>query len=213
MEEQQREKRTVHDEAIQRRQERSVAKRQRIIDAAIDIFAERGYLNTDVHTIAQRCAVGKGTLYLYFASKESLFWETGCYVGERVTTALEWIKKREADPLERLREFFIEMARIFDVNPTYISIINQVRSFPREQAPERINKLKQLCIDDFLCGLFREAAEEKLIPSDDPRTYTISVINSIWGVITFYHQEDDALSLIKRVEKTLQLFLDGIKIR
>lgn len=44
-----------------------------IVDAAADIFIERGYAATRTDDIARRAGVAKGTLYLYFTTKEDLF--------------------------------------------------------------------------------------------------------------------------------------------
>jgi AcrR family transcriptional regulator len=47
-------------------------KRGRILDAALSLFAERGFHGTPVPMIAERAGVGAGTIYRYFASKEAL---------------------------------------------------------------------------------------------------------------------------------------------
>src|SRR5579859_8030320 len=47
-------------------------KRQAILDAALDLFAERGFHGTAVPLVAERAGVGAGTVYRYFASKEAL---------------------------------------------------------------------------------------------------------------------------------------------
>jgi AcrR family transcriptional regulator len=47
-------------------------KRRRILDAALAVFAERGYHGTAVPEVAQAAKVSTGTLYHYFASKELL---------------------------------------------------------------------------------------------------------------------------------------------
>lgn len=47
-------------------------KRQAILDAALSLFAERGFHGTPVPLVAERAGVGAGTLYRYFASKEAL---------------------------------------------------------------------------------------------------------------------------------------------
>lgn len=44
-----------------------------LLDAALDLFVERGYAATRLDDIASRAGVSKGTLYLYFANKEELF--------------------------------------------------------------------------------------------------------------------------------------------
>jgi len=48
-------------------------KKQRILEAAAQIFAMRGYSGTLVADIAVQAGVGKGTVYEYFDSKEDLF--------------------------------------------------------------------------------------------------------------------------------------------
>lgn len=47
-------------------------KRDRILDAALALFAERGFHGTPVPLVAERAQVGAGTIYRYFASKEAL---------------------------------------------------------------------------------------------------------------------------------------------
>jgi AcrR family transcriptional regulator len=47
-------------------------KREAILDAALTLFAERGFHGTSVPDIAQLAKVGAGTIYRYFAGKEAL---------------------------------------------------------------------------------------------------------------------------------------------
>lgn len=47
-------------------------KRDRIMRAALALFAERGFHGTPVPLVAERAQVGAGTIYRYFASKEAL---------------------------------------------------------------------------------------------------------------------------------------------
>lgn len=46
-----------------------------VLDAALDVFLERGFGAARLDEVAARAGVAKGTLYLYFASKEALFEE------------------------------------------------------------------------------------------------------------------------------------------
>ncbi|MFC0219851.1 TetR/AcrR family transcriptional regulator [Pseudochelatococcus lubricantis] len=48
-------------------------KRAAILRAAVDEFTERGFANARLSSVAERAGVAKGTLYLYFRSKEDLF--------------------------------------------------------------------------------------------------------------------------------------------
>src|SRR3954469_2229650 len=47
-------------------------KRDAILRAAIDVFAERGFFNAQVADVARVAGVAAGTVYLYFKSKDDL---------------------------------------------------------------------------------------------------------------------------------------------
>jgi TetR/AcrR family transcriptional regulator, fatty acid metabolism regulator protein len=51
---------------------RGTSKRERILRAAVDVFAEFGYFNAKVSQIAKAAGVADGTIYLYFDGKEDL---------------------------------------------------------------------------------------------------------------------------------------------
>jgi AcrR family transcriptional regulator len=44
-----------------------------LVDAALEVFAEKGYAATRLADVARRAGVTKGTIYLYFENKEALF--------------------------------------------------------------------------------------------------------------------------------------------
>lgn len=52
---------------------RKDARPQEVLAAALDLFVERGFASTRLEDVARCAGVSKGTLYLYFASKEELF--------------------------------------------------------------------------------------------------------------------------------------------
>jgi AcrR family transcriptional regulator len=55
------------------RQRRKEARPQELLDAALSLFVEKGFASTRSEEVAARAGVSKGTLYLYFPSKEDLF--------------------------------------------------------------------------------------------------------------------------------------------
>jgi AcrR family transcriptional regulator len=57
------------------RAERAAERRQAIIDAALDEFIARGFTATRLDDVAKRAGVAKGTIYLHFKDKESMFEE------------------------------------------------------------------------------------------------------------------------------------------
>jgi AcrR family transcriptional regulator len=54
---------------------KSAARRNSILDAALDEFSARGFAAARLDDVAKRAGIAKGTIYLYFADKESLFQE------------------------------------------------------------------------------------------------------------------------------------------
>ncbi len=80
-------------------------KRDAILRAAIDVFAERGFFNAQVADVARSAGVAAGTVYLYFSSKDdllvSIFERT---MREAFTEGRAAVAGIE-DPSERLRQF------------------------------------------------------------------------------------------------------------
>jgi len=52
---------------------RKTARPAEIIAAALDVFVEKGFAATKLDDVARRAGIAKGTLYLYFETKEDLF--------------------------------------------------------------------------------------------------------------------------------------------
>jgi AcrR family transcriptional regulator len=61
------------DEPAARRERRKQARPGELLDAALDLFVEKGFAATRAEEVAARAGVSKGTLFLYFPSKEELF--------------------------------------------------------------------------------------------------------------------------------------------
>lgn len=60
-------------EAAAKRERRKEARPGELLDAALDLFVEKGFAATRAEEVAARAGVSKGTLFLYFPSKEELF--------------------------------------------------------------------------------------------------------------------------------------------
>ncbi len=88
------------------RQRRKDARPGELMTAALEVFAERGFAATRLEEVAKRAGVSKGTIYLYFDSKEALF---KAAVESAIIPALEAGEAIAADPSrppgEALREF------------------------------------------------------------------------------------------------------------
>jgi AcrR family transcriptional regulator len=88
---------------------RKDARPQELLEAALDLFVERGYAATRLDDVAAQAGVSKGTLYLYFANKEELF---KAVVRENLfpvlTEAEEIIGQHQGSSAELLREFILK---------------------------------------------------------------------------------------------------------
>jgi TetR/AcrR family transcriptional regulator len=61
------------DDGQAKRERRKEARPGELLDAALDLFVEKGFAATRAEEVAARAGVSKGTLFLYFPSKEELF--------------------------------------------------------------------------------------------------------------------------------------------
>lgn len=55
--------------------EKSIQKKQHILDTARKVFAEKGFKNVTMKDIVEACEISRGGLYLYFDSTEQIFME------------------------------------------------------------------------------------------------------------------------------------------
>lgn len=76
------------------RKRRKDARPGELMRAALEVFVERGFAATRLDEVAQRAGVSKGTVYLYFESKEALF---KAAVEAAMTPALEAAEALAAD--------------------------------------------------------------------------------------------------------------------
>src|SRR5574343_1561719 len=60
-------------EARHKRERRKEARPGELLDAALDLFVEKGFAATRVEEVAAKAGVSKGTLFLYFPSQDELF--------------------------------------------------------------------------------------------------------------------------------------------
>lgn len=106
-----------------RRAREKAARRETILDAARGVFAEKGVLASTIDEIAERAEVAKGTIYLYFRSKEemltALLDEGLALVGKRFSEAIDL--SLPAD--ENLRRLCDAYCRLYREEPQYFKLL------------------------------------------------------------------------------------------
>ncbi len=142
-------------------------KRVLITDAAVAVFAERGFHQARVSDIAKRAGVADGTIYLYFKNKEDLlltiFEEKMDLLLQRLTEALSGVD----DLLERVRTFArFHFAQVRDNRATAEVLQIELRlsnKFLKEYRPEKLwaylGVFGQIVREGQSTGLFRPDAD------------------------------------------------------
>lgn len=91
----------MHDSKLTRAEQKALRPRQ-ILEAAFQEFIARGFTATRVEDIAKRVGVTKGTVYLYFETKELLFEETIRYMSVPLTDIVKDGEILGESPAEQL---------------------------------------------------------------------------------------------------------------
>lgn len=120
---QQKQDRPHTTEITQTRREREKReRRETIINAAKELFYEKGFQVTTMEDIAAAAELSKGTLYLYFGSKDELYitiiLEGFQIIGDR----LEEIRGRDMDLIEKGKSMFMAFIEFCMANREYFRI-------------------------------------------------------------------------------------------
>lgn len=78
------------------------ARRTAILDGALRVFGQYGYRRTSMDDIAREAGIGKGTIYLSFASKEEVFQALSQGLAQRMLTDAEAARHRPGTIADRL---------------------------------------------------------------------------------------------------------------
>jgi len=139
-------------------------KHQKIIQAAVKVFAEKGFYNSRVSEIAKEANVADGTIYLYFKNKDdiliSLFEEEFGQIVENMRKELE----REKDVLKKFKRFAITHLSIVSKQQQLGEVlgveVRQSSKFMKEYVNksfiEYLNLIRSIVIEGQEKGLIRK---------------------------------------------------------
>lgn len=94
---------------------------ERIIVAATELFAGRGFAGTSMEQVASHCGAGKDTVYRRFSSKVALFEAVVDHAHRQAVAKLEKLPSVSGDPLERLRSLVLELLHV-NMEPELIAL-------------------------------------------------------------------------------------------
>lgn len=160
--------------------------RQRIVAAAVALFAEQGFDATSVTEVVARAGVAKGALYHHFASKDDLLYEVYRELVERQLAGLREILTRSLPPAEALREL------IADLVETTAARAGEAKVFLREShrlgdANQARVRAARRGIHDAVTDLVRSAqATGEFAPVASPEMVTFTVFGVINELPVWY---------------------------
>lgn len=108
-------------------------RREEILDAAARVFARGGYPGTEIQAVADACGVSKGTIYLYFPSKQELFLAAVDRGMRRLCAAVEAAIADVADPLEYVAVGIRAYLQFFRDHPEFVELLIQERAEFRDR--------------------------------------------------------------------------------
>lgn len=122
----------AHEPALRRR--RKDARPQELLDAALALFVEKGFASARAEEVAQRAGVSKGTLYLYFPSKEELLKAVIAQnLGTRISAGAELAAAHSGSASELLSVILVDWWTQLYESPAagvFKLVVTEVRNFP-----------------------------------------------------------------------------------
>ncbi len=118
-----------------KRVQQKEARRVAIIEAALEEFTSQGFTATKLEDVAVRAGIGKGTIYLYFNSKETLFEEvvrrTLLPEGKLATDFVAEFKGTTAELLTNHFRFMYTFMQGEKVPPLIAMVLGEIVRFPQ----------------------------------------------------------------------------------
>lgn len=149
-----------------------------IIAAALGLFAEKGFAGARMEEIAARAGISKGTLYLYFATKEDMFRAVVREVVVPNIAVLEQAALTADLPIvtmvRTLLPRFAEIVTRVPVGAVAKIVIGESRNFP-ELARVWHDEVILKAIG-MIAGYIARAQERGEVRPGDPRTHAFSIM-------------------------------------
>jgi TetR/AcrR family fatty acid metabolism transcriptional regulator len=183
----------------------------RIIDAAVTVFAETGYHGSQVSKIAREAGVADGTIYLYFKSKEdilvSLF---RVRLGELVGKFKESVEA-SATADGAIRKICELHYRELENNPdlAYVTQIElrqsslELRKAIGQALKPYIQLIEEVLVQGIEEGTFRQGIDIKLT--------RLLIFGGIDEVVTSWLISGRKYSLSAQINSTVEFFLKALK--
>lgn len=207
-------------DGVKDRKEREREARQRaILEAAKEVFLEKGIELATMEEIAGRAELGKGTLYFYFKGKEEIALALLREGVEELFREVEGAFERSRDPEETLRELARAYFGFYRSNRAFFKIFVFGRRrapggvIPREWIEPNIERGRR-CLQR-LAQVLAQGVEEGRFKVDDPQKASVLLWGLLTGVLFLYEDEINrelvGEPLEEMVDYAIEFCLRGLK--
>ncbi|HYL58884.1 MAG TPA: TetR/AcrR family transcriptional regulator [Candidatus Acidoferrales bacterium] len=166
-------------------QTEQIPKRERILAAALALFAHEPYQAVTMDRVAAKAGVAKGTLYLYFPSKDALYLGV---LSDGLDTAYRTYQA-SADPrlplVERMRRSIAVAVEFYDQRRDFLQFY--ATEEPRlAEARNRIIEGSRERGFNFFSSLIEEGIRSGVFAPVDPRLATFAIQGAIRSLLLYY---------------------------
>jgi TetR/AcrR family fatty acid metabolism transcriptional regulator len=198
------------------RTEKGADKRRRILDAAITVFADKGYHATRISDIAQHAEIAYGLVYHYFKNKEKILDTIFLERWGGFIDAVQAIADDERSVEEKLLSIASVTLTAYRRRPEWVKIlVFEIQRTQRFSDPERVRVVGQLF--HLITRILREGQERGELREDlDPALACSIFIGGLDIVVTnrvldLVKIEGDEKTYYVRIARTVvDLFLNGM---
>ncbi len=203
---------------VERKQREKERRRNEIIDAAERIFSRKGYEHVTMDDIAAEAELSKGTLYLYFKSREDLHYAIVMRGLEILNRLIRDIYDPQKSGLENILQMGESYIRFFREYPDYFKAIMFFDATKFEKV-ETESRLKILGDDSplvFFMEVLRQGQEDGSITTDIPAGQLAIILwAQVSGVFEFIALRGKMLELmgidnIELIRNQIKVLLYGL---
>jgi AcrR family transcriptional regulator len=201
---------------IQERKEREKElRRNEIVDAAEKLFLAKGYLETTMDDVAREAELSKGTLYLYFKSKEDLYHALVLRGMEILLPLFERAAVKNVKGIDKVKALTEVYVDFVIQHRSYVTIVtyNEVYNIINEETPtqEKLqainNSVLKLMIESIQAGILDGSIRKTV----DPMQTSLIITYSCQSVLRLCAREADFLNAFNvRPQELITTFFDFI---
>lgn len=199
---------TTLDASDRAKQER----RRQIMAAAKTVFAEAGYHGASIHAIIERAQIARGTFYLYFESKASVF---DPILDQAMTDLRARIHRIEVEdkaapaPQVQLRSQILATLEYIVHDRSLATLLLSAGHTPDAEAAERLDQFFGE-VRDLLRRAMESGMEIGLLRKVDPKLAASAMLGLIRGVIEQLIRDPEPPSVEVVVAEVLMVALRGV---